>query len=109
MTPALAPLCHAGAGLGRWDTNFFVATFLRDVTVLPTHLQMCSMPKIVVKVEGTTKMIKSVLVNLKDVAAAIGRPEDCNIPTQLRMLDTGRGTATRHHPPLSSLLSPLSI
>jgi len=35
-----------------------------------------TMPKIVVKVEGTTKMIKSVLVNLKDVAGAIGRPED---------------------------------
>jgi hypothetical protein len=82
MTPALAPLCHIGAGLGCWDMNFFVATFLRDVTDA-SHLPMCSMPKIVVKVEGTTKMIKSVLVNLKDVANAIGRPEDCNIPTQL--------------------------
>ena len=36
-----------------------------------------SMPVINVKVEGTTKMIKSVLVNVEDVCQAIGRPVDC--------------------------------
>eukprot|EP00283_Hemiselmis_rufescens_P019961 CAMPEP_0173436892 /NCGR_PEP_ID=MMETSP1357-20121228/17508_1 /TAXON_ID=77926 /ORGANISM="Hemiselmis rufescens, Strain PCC563" /LENGTH=320 /DNA_ID=CAMNT_0014402043 /DNA_START=243 /DNA_END=1202 /DNA_ORIENTATION=+ len=35
-----------------------------------------TMPQMVVKVEGTTKMIKSVLVNITDVASAIGRPVD---------------------------------
>jgi translation initiation factor 2 beta subunit (eIF-2beta)/eIF-5 len=35
-----------------------------------------TMPVINVKVEGTTKMIKSVLVNVEDVCQAIGRPVD---------------------------------
>eukprot|EP00293_Proteomonas_sulcata_P008508 CAMPEP_0184292512 /NCGR_PEP_ID=MMETSP1049-20130417/4275_1 /TAXON_ID=77928 /ORGANISM="Proteomonas sulcata, Strain CCMP704" /LENGTH=333 /DNA_ID=CAMNT_0026600311 /DNA_START=117 /DNA_END=1118 /DNA_ORIENTATION=- len=35
-----------------------------------------TMPCISVKVEGTTKMIKSVLVNIDDVCRAIGRPPD---------------------------------
>ena len=38
------------------------------------------MPVINVKVEGTTKMIKSVLVNVEDVCQAIGRPVECKIP-----------------------------
>eukprot|EP00285_Hemiselmis_virescens_P008905 CAMPEP_0173392460 /NCGR_PEP_ID=MMETSP1356-20130122/19705_1 /TAXON_ID=77927 ORGANISM="Hemiselmis virescens, Strain PCC157" /NCGR_SAMPLE_ID=MMETSP1356 /ASSEMBLY_ACC=CAM_ASM_000847 /LENGTH=301 /DNA_ID=CAMNT_0014350259 /DNA_START=287 /DNA_END=1188 /DNA_ORIENTATION=+ len=33
-----------------------------------------TMPVMVLKVEGTTKMIKSVLVNITDVCSAIGRP-----------------------------------
>ena len=37
------------------------------------------MPCINVKVEGTTKMIKSVLVNVEDVCQAIGRPIDCEL------------------------------
>jgi hypothetical protein len=37
------------------------------------------MPVINVKVEGTTKMIKSVLVNVEDVCQAIGRPVDCKL------------------------------
>jgi translation initiation factor 2 beta subunit (eIF-2beta)/eIF-5 len=35
-----------------------------------------TMPCISVKVEGTTKMIKSVLVNIEDVCRAVGRPPD---------------------------------
>jgi len=35
-----------------------------------------TMPCISVKVEGTTKMIKSVLTNIEDVCRAIGRPPD---------------------------------
>ncbi|EKX36858.1 translation initiation factor 5 [Guillardia theta CCMP2712] len=35
-----------------------------------------TMPCIQVKVEGTTKMIKSVLINIEDVCRAIGRPPD---------------------------------
>jgi len=35
-----------------------------------------TMPCIQVKVEGTTKMIKSVLTNIEDVCRAIGRPPD---------------------------------
>ena len=33
-----------------------------------------TMPVLSVKVEGTTKMIKSVLMNVAEVAQAIGRP-----------------------------------
>mmetsp|Transcript_47865 Transcript_47865/g.95900 ORF Transcript_47865/g.95900 Transcript_47865/m.95900 type:complete len:347 (-) Transcript_47865:117-1157(-) len=35
-----------------------------------------TMPCIAIKVEGTTKMIKTVLVNIDDVCRAIGRPPD---------------------------------
>ncbi len=38
------------------------------------------MPKIQIKVEGTTKMIKTVLVNVNEVCQAIGRPVDCEPP-----------------------------
>jgi hypothetical protein len=41
---------------------------------------VCSMPKIQIKVEGTTKMIKTVLVNINEVCQAIGRPVDCESP-----------------------------
>jgi hypothetical protein len=36
-----------------------------------------TMPTLTIKVEGTTKMIKTQLTNVEAVAQAVGRPADC--------------------------------
>jgi translation initiation factor 5 len=45
-----------------------------------------TMPTLTIKVEGTTKMIKTQLTNIEAVAQAVGRPADCTSPFQLRAL-----------------------
>jgi translation initiation factor 5 len=63
-----------------------------------------TMPCISVKVEGTTKMIKSVLVNIEDVCRAIGRPPDYLVTYLGQELsanskiekDTGKAYVTGH-------------
>ena len=41
-----------------------------------------TMPTLTIKVEGTTKMIKTQLTNVEAVAQAVGRPADCTSPSK---------------------------